>query len=390
MHVPARHSCTKHWRAVSATLLCVLLAACGGARQVEDRPPLSRGWSTPLDHQDHHSWAAHVDGRRLHVTGIHAGGGLRVIRLQPSSGTGRWETDVEFEGCDTPRLASLGDVTAVACESGMALLDAETGALRWRRSLADMVVPSDIAVDDEMVVVLTVDGDLLATRTASGSPADPEPDDASRAMALTTVDDVAWILGVAWNDDGDETLNAYRADDLSRTVWTMPLLSSSAGAFVYRDVVFARRDTGALRGLHIETGRPATPVWDSPGRGLSVGGLRIEQISVQGVVLAMRQLDAWGPGDEEPRWSAHLIANQDLGPFLPHEDTDGILVGGNDAWRMMDARTGALRWSVDTSDALGDDRCEFAGSDGRAVFVVCNGIEDASIAALAATAASPR
>lgn len=367
---------------VFAAFLFASFTACAGRQDVSTPSPLTTGWSTTLDHLDHHSWSAHVDGSRLHLTAIEgAETGLRVVRVQPGSGIVLWQTDVAVDSCLQPELASSADTTAVACDADVFALEASTGRITWQARTGDDALVDRLALGNDVVVASRAEGGADVFDRADGRRIDDAlPSDGYVVLLAERDGDVFAVTHE--DEDGDATLVVWRMDATSTRLWSMRVSGGGEPPFLVDDLLFARDLRGDLLGHALRSGRVATEPWQPGAIGTRVGALRLEQEEVAGVILTLRRLDAWGPGDDDPRWSTHLVANRDLSPILPVAEHHALLVGSGDRYHLLDARTGRLRWSATVDDALSGDGCGFGGTDGRAVFVVCSGIDASSVTAV--------
>lgn len=373
-----------------AVLTGVLVSACGARQHLSTPAPLTTGWSTPLDHMAHHSWALHIDRARVHLTAIQGDeASVRVVRIQPASGRILWQSDVDIPGCLQPHLSSHEALTAVACGSHVAALDASTGQVAWRASATDERLVDRLSVGDDVVVAAFAGGGVDAFDVAQGHRHElGVPPDAAVVVLAERDGDV--FVVTREDDEGRPTLATWRIGATSTRLWDAPTSGGAEPPLLVEDVLYARNTQGEQLGYALGSGRVVVDPWQPTPIGLRVGALRISQEEVAGVLLTMRRLDARGPGDEDPRWSTHLVSNRELSPMVMADQQRAILVGSGERYHLLDARTGRVRWSASVGDAMNGDGCSTAGSDGRTVFVVCTGIDASSVSAVPTEPSSSR
>jgi outer membrane protein assembly factor BamB len=220
-----------------------------------------------------------------------------------------------------PDAGAPTDTTTPA--SGDALVGCE-GCRGWRLAVSDPL--TSLAADGRDVVIATSGGRVLAVDGDTGEPrwSAQIGDDAAHAVVL---DDLV-VVGTA-----DARVVALdRASGRFRWDVRVPIATSGARAVAGdRDGVLLAGGTEA--GVVALDGRTGALRWvrDLPGRSVGVGAMLV-------TVTADRQLQGWWAAADQPRWSALLVADEEL----VGRAGDLVVTRGPAGPRFRDAMTGTV------------------------------------------------
>lgn len=376
-------------RALFVLVLCATAYGCGSRAAIEAPARIEPvSWSVALDHRDG-AWAPHVVGGDVYLVGTRfdpdalevSEPATSVTRLDARDGSERWRTELRGRG-GAIALQVGGDTLVVVQGSSVEALDRRDGRYLW--GVRYDAAPTRFGVDATLLAVALPDGRVDVRGARSGERRWTLDLGAWRVGRFAGHDGRLYALAVS-GATGAQRLGAF---DLTRPsampVWDLRFSSAMESLGVSGGLVAGRIGGFDLAFVRLEDGRAVDADGERPGGGSWLSGVYATAREYDGVVLRMRRVDAYAlGGSDAPLWSTTITTGSVLELVDPDLRFPAVLATSAASASLLDARTGALLWSV-RLDGWDDEgrSCTIAGALDRALLQRCSRLADDVLVAL--------
>lgn len=341
-----------HALLLAHALLIMQAGACHSAATVDD----AKAWVEALEN-DGTAWSFSLAGPLIVGTGTYVDPddtevrerALQLTAWDAASGRLRWTQPLDNVPVAGPVWVADATTLIGVFDRYVAAFDVQSGEQRWLRGPFEGGV-DELQLQHGRAWIVAQDDAAVVVDAGSGALRWAFDRDDVTPLAFG-FDDGAWLVAQQRRADGapgarvhvfDATAGASAEPVWSERVFGTPAAVTISGAWLTGTF---SHDAQAPRRLRDGT---APEVDDASATGTWAHGVLIRQQRRPGEVLRLFELEGHDPGSEEARWRTYLPATAALtiepaeAPFVALSSPSGV--------RLLDARTGAVRWQLDAPD----------------------------------------